>query len=65
MDPADVPTCEEDVDRVIWAFFPNREKHPVLFDLVVRYMVHKPCLTPDASCRKGRQKSKAAFPFDF
>lgn len=66
MDEADAPITGEDVDRMIWAFFPDKAKHPRLFELVVRLMIHTPCLTPNAPCRrKGRAKCKAGFPFDF
>uniref|UniRef100_A0A453DD09 ATP-dependent DNA helicase n=2 Tax=Aegilops tauschii subsp. strangulata TaxID=200361 RepID=A0A453DD09_AEGTS len=40
----------DDYDRVISAEIPDKEKHPVLHDLVVKHMLHGPCGELKKSC---------------
>ncbi|XP_044360895.1 uncharacterized protein [Triticum aestivum] len=40
----------DDYDRVICAEIPDKEKHPVLHDLVVKHMLHGPCGELKKSC---------------
>lgn len=64
MNAEDRPQSADDVDKFIWAYFPDKDKYPVLYDLVVRFMVHGPC-GPESPCWRAKGKCRFAFPFNF
>ncbi|KAK3910105.1 ATP-dependent DNA helicase [Frankliniella fusca] len=64
MRPEDTPTCGQDIDKILWAHFPDEAEDPELFDLVKRYMVHGPC-DQNSSCHKKNGKCRFCFPCDF
>lgn len=64
MKPQDQPTTPEDIDKIIWAYYPDPEKYPELYELVKKFMVHGPC-DKLSSCHKRDGKCKHGFPFNF
>jgi Helitron helicase-like domain at N-terminus len=58
MDPDSRLHTPEMVDQIISAEIPNPDTHPVLHDLVKRFMIHGPCgvHNPDAPCMKNEHK---------
>jgi len=56
----------EDIDRVVCAEIPNMITHPMLYECVVRNMMHGPCglLNPNAVCMKDGKCAKD-FPKPF
>ncbi|OWZ20554.1 Helitron helicase [Phytophthora megakarya] len=41
--PKDKPVSAEDVDRLVSAELPDKEKHPELYETVISNMLHGPC----------------------
>jgi len=64
MKPQDTPSNEQEVDKIIWAFYPDPEEFPELFNLVRTLMVHGPC-DDSSDCHKKQGKCKHGFPFEF
>lgn len=54
----DRPCNGQDVDKVIWAELPDREKFPVLFELVSKFMILGPC-DKNSPCHRGRSNCKS------
>nr|XP_027090265.1 uncharacterized protein LOC113711301 [Coffea arabica] len=46
----EVATCVYSHDRVVYAKIPDRSKHPHLYSLVVKHMIHGPCGDMDRTC---------------
>jgi DNA replication protein DnaC len=58
-------TSVEAIDSCIWARWPDPEKEPQLFEVVMQCMVHGPCAAKaDAVCKEDG-KCKRRFPKDF
>jgi len=55
----------EAIDSCIWARWPDPEKEPQLFEVIMQCMVHGPCAAKaDAVCKEDG-KCKRRFPKDF
>ena len=53
-------------DEIVVAELPNKETHPELYDLVMKFMVHAPCENRcDTSCKKNGHRCSAHFPKEF
>lgn len=69
LNPCDIPAESSELDRIISAEIPPPEEDPVLHELVMTYMIHKPCdgtcsRNQDPYCRKASTgKCKHGFPF--
>ena len=60
--PNDKIDTAQHLDEIIWAEFPDQEKHPELFELVKKHMIHRcdeRCLE-NRQCRKGYPKRYCA-----
>ncbi|PPQ72835.1 hypothetical protein CVT24_012881 [Panaeolus cyanescens] len=58
----------EDIDKLIWARWPDKDQHPLLFETVKSCMVHGPCgaANPNAICMDPEKKiCTKRFPKDF
>ena len=66
IDPQDQPKCSEDVDKLISAQLPDKDKQPELWSLVTKLMMHGPCgaANPNALCMVDGKCSKN-FPKTF
>ncbi|OWZ01409.1 LOW QUALITY PROTEIN: Helitron helicase, partial [Phytophthora megakarya] len=62
--PEDKSESAEDVDRLISAELPDKEKHPELYETVISNMLHGPCgqQNPNCPCMKNGKCSKQKFP---
>ncbi|PPR07149.1 hypothetical protein CVT24_010778 [Panaeolus cyanescens] len=58
----------EEIDKLIWARWPDKDQHPLLFETVKSCMVHGPCgaANPNAICMDPEKKiCSKRFPKDF
>ncbi|OWY95393.1 Helitron helicase [Phytophthora megakarya] len=64
--PEDKPVSAEDVDNLVWAELPDKDKYPELYETVISSMMHGPCgeQNPRCPCMKnGRCSKKFPKPF--
>ncbi|OWZ22795.1 Helitron helicase [Phytophthora megakarya] len=63
MRPEDKPVSAEDVDRLVSAELPDKEKHPELYETVVSNMLHGPCGQQNHNCPSMKNgKCSKKFP---
>ena len=62
----------EQIDNIVWARFPDKEKYPRLFKTITRDMIHGPCgmLNPKSVCmeenkKNGKLKCSKTYPKEF
>ena len=60
LDIGDKPRTSADIDSMVCAEIPSELDHPLLYDTVIRSMLHGPCGTvrPNASCMQDGKCSK-------
>ncbi|EFO97109.1 hypothetical protein CRE_30483 [Caenorhabditis remanei] len=66
MKPGSKPRTAADVDRLISAEIPDKDKNPLLYELVTTMMMHRPCgvHNPSSPCMRGDVCTKK-FPKEF
>ena len=62
VDPVFRPRDDAEVDEIVSAEFPDPEKDPELFDLVLKNMTHGPC---NECCKDASGKCSKGFPKAF